>query len=399
MSQSWMAKCRRYLFPLSQETAWSPKMSTGSPQRGQGLPASSSSKMFIPRYQRNSSLNWPGGQALPKAGAGGTVSQPVALGPSWKERRMVSRLDAEFTSARLRRAYRRLAQYFWEHWTGVNPSVVSVDSQEDRGSASGPNLSRIAVMVATAPEGGHADSGFSNASASWPWSTHWRIAESRAGRALSVTVLTPRPPRERGSVAWFQFWSERCEDPRMACMHDRRAWSARTRSSVHAEVLQVRRRKFKRQALTLVRRRAIWIWGSGMRRRLAHTFSSFSTVAANSLTRYVGLPGGCKGQPRMVTPDVGVQGTWRTRDAALCGGRSGRPVAVPGPHIEVLGAEMTHPTVAKAGVRMARASLIWGRVPTMVPSSKYHRFQCSGVPPVGLAWCANVKPTDTFSMA
>ena len=79
---------------------------------------------------------------------------------------MVSRLDAEFMSARLRRVYRRLAQYFWEHWTGVNPSVVSVDSQEDKGSASGPNLSRIAVMVATAPEGGHADSGFSKASAS-----------------------------------------------------------------------------------------------------------------------------------------------------------------------------------------------------------------------------------------
>ena len=31
---------------------------------------------------------------LPKAGAGGTVSQPVAPGPSWKERRTVSRLDA-----------------------------------------------------------------------------------------------------------------------------------------------------------------------------------------------------------------------------------------------------------------------------------------------------------------
>ena len=54
---------------------------------------------------------------------------------------------------------------------------------------------------------------------------------------------------------------------------------------------------------------------------------------------------------------------------------------MPGPHIEVLGAEITHPTAAKAGVRMARASLIRGRVPTMVPSSKYHRFQCSGVPP------------------
>ena len=75
-------------------------------------------------------------------------------------------------------------------------------------------------------------------------------------------------------------------------MHERRAWSARRRGSEHVEVLQVRRRKFNRHALTLVRRRAIWIWGSGMRRRLAHTFSSFSTVSRNSLSRYAGLPGG-----------------------------------------------------------------------------------------------------------
>ncbi len=46
-------------------------------------------------------------------------------------------------------------------------------------------------------------------------------------------------------------------------MHERRAWSARLRSTVHAEVLHVRRRKFNRQALKLVRRRVIWIWGSG----------------------------------------------------------------------------------------------------------------------------------------
>jgi hypothetical protein len=140
--------------PLSQETAWSPKMSTGSPQRGQGLPASSSSRMFIPRNYRNNSLNnWLGGHALPNAGAGGTVSHPVAPGPSWKERRNVSRLDAAFTSSRLLKVYSRLAQYFWEHWTGFIPSVVSVASQEDRGSASGPNLPRIAVTVAIAPEG------------------------------------------------------------------------------------------------------------------------------------------------------------------------------------------------------------------------------------------------------
>ncbi len=73
-----------------------------------------------------------------------------------------------------------------------------------------------------------------------------------------------------------------------AC-NERRAWSARLRSSVNAEVLQVRRRKFNWQALTLVRRRAIWIWGSGMRRRLAHTFSSFSNVARNSLSNYAGF--------------------------------------------------------------------------------------------------------------
>ncbi len=64
-----------------------------------------------------------------------------------------------------------------------------------------------------------------------------------------------------------------------------------------------------------------------------------------------------------------------------------------------LGAEMTNPTAANAGVRMARASLTWDRVPTMVPSSKYQRFQCSGVPPAGPAWCANDKPSETFSMA
>ncbi len=78
----------------------------------------------------------------------------------------MSWLDAVFMSARLRRAYSRLAQYFREQWTGVIPSVVPVASQEDRGSVSGPNLSRIAVMVATAPEGGHAESGFSKASVS-----------------------------------------------------------------------------------------------------------------------------------------------------------------------------------------------------------------------------------------
>ncbi len=84
----------------------------------------------------------------------------------------MSRLDAAFTSARLRKVYNLLAQYFWEHWAGVIHSVVSVANQEVRGSASGPNLSRIAIMVATAPEGGHAESGFSKASASCPWSTH-----------------------------------------------------------------------------------------------------------------------------------------------------------------------------------------------------------------------------------
>jgi hypothetical protein len=54
--------------------------------------------------------------------------------------------------------------------------------------------------------------------------------------------------------------------------------------------------------------------------------------------------GWMKGLPRMLTPEVGVQGMWSTWEAALCGGRSGSPAAVPEPQIEVFGAKMTHPT-------------------------------------------------------
>jgi hypothetical protein len=63
-----MAKWRRNFLPLSQETAWSPKISTGSPQRGQGLPARESSRMGMPRNHRRSlrRRNWLGGQAFPK---------------------------------------------------------------------------------------------------------------------------------------------------------------------------------------------------------------------------------------------------------------------------------------------------------------------------------------------
>ncbi len=72
----------------------------------------------------------------------------------------------------------------------------------------------------------------------------------------------------------------------------------------------------------------------------------------------------------MVTPDVGVQGTWRTPAAGHAGGREESPWAVPGPQMDVFGAEIMHPTAASAVVRMDRASLISVMEPRIVPSSK-----------------------------
>jgi hypothetical protein len=83
--------------------------------------------------------------------------------------------------------------------------VVSCASQEANGSASGPSLSRIAVMVVTAHDGGHAYRGCSNARVSWPWSNNWNMPESRAGRELLDAVITPRPPKDSVSVAWSQW--------------------------------------------------------------------------------------------------------------------------------------------------------------------------------------------------
>jgi hypothetical protein len=57
----------------------------------------------------------------------------------------------------------------------------------------------------------------------------------------------------------------------------------------------------------------------------------------------------------MVTPDVGVHGTWRTPAAEQVGGREESPKVVPGPQIDVFGPEITQPTAASAGVRMDRA--------------------------------------------
>jgi hypothetical protein len=87
------------------------------------------------------------------------------------------------------------------------------------------------------------------------------MAKSRAGRKLSDAVLTPRPPNERGSVAWSQQVSERWEDPRRDCMQLLRAASANVSNSIHEETSHVVRRKFSRHALTLDRRRVIWTWG------------------------------------------------------------------------------------------------------------------------------------------
>ncbi len=70
---------------------------------GQGLPARVSSRMGMPKNQRRRRRNWFGGQAFPNAGEGGTVSHPVTLAPSRKERRTESRLETEATNARLRR--------------------------------------------------------------------------------------------------------------------------------------------------------------------------------------------------------------------------------------------------------------------------------------------------------
>jgi hypothetical protein len=101
----------------------------------------------------------------------------------------------------------------------------------------------------------------------------------------------------------------------------------------------------------------------------------------------------------MVTPDVGVQGTWRTPAAGRLSGREESSWAVPGPQIDVFGPEITHPTAASAGVRMEKASLICVMEPTSVQSSKYQRFQMSVEPVVGFAWCASARLNETFSMA
>jgi hypothetical protein len=79
----------------------------------------------------------------------------------------------------------------------------------------------------------------------------------------------------------------------------------------------------------------------------------------------------------MVTPDVGVQGTWRT-PAAGKWEEWKEPLGFPGPQIDVFGPEITHSTAASVDVSMKRASLICAIHPTFVPSSKYQQFQMSG---------------------
>jgi hypothetical protein len=111
------------------------------------------------------------------------------------------------------------------------------------------------------------------------------MAESRAGRELSDAFLTPRQPKERGNVAWSQLVSERWEDLTMDCMQLLSATSARVSNSVHEETSHVLRRKFNRHALMLDRRRAIWTWGSGTLRRLAHTFSRIPMDTKSSAAR------------------------------------------------------------------------------------------------------------------
>ncbi len=101
----------------------------------------------------------------------------------------------------------------------------------------------------------------------------------------------------------------------------------------------------------------------------------------------------------MVTPDVGVQGKWRTPATGQSGGMEESPWTVPGPTIDVFGIEIAHPTAARAGVRMDKASLICAIEPTIVPLSKNHLYQMSGYAVAGLAWCASVRPTETFSVA
>ena len=150
------------------------------------------------------------GARVPQGGRRGHGEPGRGPLPCWNERRMESRLETEASNALRRRVYRRVAQYFCVSCAGVTPSIDSWAIHEARGSASGPRRSHIAVMVPTAPDGGHAVSGVSKARASWPWSIHWRMAERRPGRDESAAVLMPRPPRVKGNVDCAQ-----CPDHRL----------------------------------------------------------------------------------------------------------------------------------------------------------------------------------------
>ncbi len=103
----------------------------------------------------------------------------------------------------------------WPSISGsIGPGSSLPCSLWDRGSASSPYLSRIAVMVATAPEGGHAESGFSKARASCPWSTHCKMAERRAGRDSKAN----EGERER-CLAPMLVWRGEMSQGSLACIN------------------------------------------------------------------------------------------------------------------------------------------------------------------------------------
>ena len=68
-------------------------------------------------------------------------------------------------------------------------------------------------------------------------------------------------------------------------------------------------------------------------------------------------------------------GSWPKRGSSSDKGSKHRVSGTPGPHMDVFEASTMQPLSAKRGRKWAMAKRMEARSPTMLPSSRYHRFK------------------------